>query len=381
MTASAVVVGLMSGTSADGIAAAAVRFTEHADAAITADLLAFETTPYSDDERGRILLATERGNPREYCRLSFDLGEWLARAAISVMRSASLGSGDVAAIASHGHTIWHEPGHSTWQIGEAAVIAERTGVDVIANFRVADVAAGGQGAPLVTIADALLFAAAGQWRALQNLGGIANVTVVPPAGFADPVRAFDTGPGCAVIDAVTQMVLPALRFDDRGALARRGTPIESVVTEELRSGFFLANPPKSTGREQFGGDFAERFTAACRIARRAATSEDVIASAVSLTARSIGDAYSRWVPHEATDVLLSGGGARNDALVDAISRALAPRTVRLFDELFFDGEAKEAVAFALLGFLKLIGKPGNVPDATGARGRRVLGALSRASGA
>ncbi|MDQ6827541.1 MAG: anhydro-N-acetylmuramic acid kinase, partial [Gemmatimonadota bacterium] len=148
MTAGTVVVGLMSGTSADGIAAAAVRFCERPDATITPELLSFETTAYSDEQRGRILAATERGTPREYCRLSFDLGELLADAALSVMRNASLGSAEVAAIASHGHTIWHEPGHSTWQSGEAAVIAERTGVDVIANFRVADVAAGGQGAPL-----------------------------------------------------------------------------------------------------------------------------------------------------------------------------------------------------------------------------------------
>ncbi|MDQ6828017.1 MAG: anhydro-N-acetylmuramic acid kinase, partial [Gemmatimonadota bacterium] len=226
-------------------------------------------------------------------------------------------------------------------------------------------------------ADTLLFAAPDEWRALQNLGGIANVSVVPPAGAPRPVRAFDTGPGCVVIDAVTQALVPTLRRDDDGAMARRGSPLEPVVSDALNDGFFLADPPKSTGREQFSGAFIDRFIASCRRARPAATHEDIIASAVLLTARSIGDAYARWVPNEANDVILSGGGTRNSTLVDAISAALAPRTVRIFDDVFFDAEAKEAVAFALLGYLNLMGRPGNVPSATGARGARILGTISR----
>jgi anhydro-N-acetylmuramic acid kinase len=279
----------------------------------------------------------------------------------------------VAAIASHGQTIWHEPGHSTWQIGEPAVIAERTGVPVIANFRARDMAAGGQGAPLVPIADALLFSAPDEWRALQNLGGIGNVTLVPPGGATEGVRAFDTGPGVAVIDGVTRRLAPELPYDVGGGLAARGTPIQAAVDEALADPYFATPPPKSTGRELFGRDYPDRFLAACRKARPAASTEDCVASAVSLTARAIGEAFARFVREPARELVLSGGGARNPTLVRAITDALPHMTVRRFDELFFDGEAKEAVAFALLGYLHATGLPGNVPGATGARGARILG--------
>src|SRR5512132_4252216 len=199
---SGVVVGLMSGTSLDGISAAVARFRDAADGRIDVDLLAYTSRAYTAAERTRLSAALGGGTPAEYCRLNFDLGGWLADAAIQVMAEAGIAREDIAAIASHGQTIWHEPGHSTWQWGEAAVIAERTGIDVISDFRVRDVAAGGQGAPLVPIADALLFSGS-DWRALQNIGGIGNVTIVPPQGNLAGVRAFDTGPGVAVIDAVT----------------------------------------------------------------------------------------------------------------------------------------------------------------------------------
>lgn len=374
----AVVVGLMSGTSTDGISAAAARFSCGADGAITAELLAHRARAYTREERDRLLRATEGATPEEYCRLAFDLGTWLADAALAVMADAHLASSDVRAIASHGHTIWHAPPHATWQLGEAAVIAERTGVDVISDFRVRDVAAGGQGAPLVPIADAILFGDPGAWRALQNLGGMGNVSVVPPHGAGAPVRAFDTGPGCAVIDGVTRALAPELPYDVDGALARRGTPVESVVRALLRDPFFAAPPPKSTGRELFGSAYVTRLIDACRAERPDATAADIVATAVALTAESIADAYRRFVPEPVRDVVLSGGGARNPALVSAITAALAPTPVRRFDELFFDGDAKEAVAFALLGWLFLQRRPGNVPSATGARGPRVLGKLSPA---
>ncbi|HEU4641618.1 MAG TPA: anhydro-N-acetylmuramic acid kinase, partial [Gemmatimonadaceae bacterium] len=203
-----VLVGLMSGTSADGISAAVARFTPTEDGGARAQLLAHHARPYSPAERERLLTAVERGTPAEYCRLGFDLGAWLADAALAAMAKARLTPRDVRAIASHGHTLWHDPPRATWQCGEAAVIAERTGVDVIADFRVRDVAAGGQGAPLVPIADALLFADRDAWRALQNLGGIGNVSVVPPRSARADVRAFDTGPGCAVIDGVARALVP-----------------------------------------------------------------------------------------------------------------------------------------------------------------------------
>lgn len=375
--ADGVYVGLMSGTSLDGISAAAVRI-ESRDHGARTELLAFIHAPYGTDRRERLLAAMEAATARDYCRLAFDFAEWLAEAARRVMDEARLTTGDVRAIASHGQTLWHEPGHSTWQLGEPAVIAERTGVPVVANFRTRDVAAGGQGAPLVPIADALLFSSPDEWRALQNLGGIGNVTLVPPGGSTDGLRAFDTGPGVAVIDAVTRMLLPELPYDVDGVRAARGRVVEDAVSEALADPYFRAPPPKSTGRELFGRDYAERFIAACRRERAEATADDCIASAVALTARSIGDAFARFVREPVRELVVSGGGARNPALVAAIRAALPALTIRRFDDLFFDGEAKEAVAFALLGWLHLSGRPGNVPGATGAAGPRILGQLTPA---
>ncbi len=368
-------VGLMSGTSADGISAAVASFDRTEGGRVRADLLAYHSRSYTPAERERLLRAIESGTPEEYCRLNFDLGSWLADAALATMAKAHLAPGDVTAIASHGHTVWHEPPHSTWQFGEAAVIAERTGVDVVSDFRVRDVAAGGQGAPLVAMADALLFSAPGHWRALQNLGGIGNVSIVPPSPHGTDVRAFDTGPGCAVIDGVTRALYPGLPYDVDGRLARAGGAITEVVDELLAEPYFAAPPPKSTGRELFSSSYIARFIERCERARPDASSEDIIATAVALTASSIGDALRRFVREPITEIVLSGGGARNPALVDAIAASVEPATVRSFDDLFFDGEAKEAVAFALLGWLHLEHRAGNVPVATGARGARVLGKL------
>ncbi len=392
MTRPAVYVGLMSGTSTDGVSAAAVRFHETTDAAgrarIDAELLGFVQRAYDASQRARLLTAMDAGTARDYCRLSADLGGWLADAASALLAEAGVARADVRAVASHGQTLWHEPGHSTWQAGESAVIAERLGVDVVSDFRVRDVAAGGQGAPLVPIADALLFAAPDRWRALQNLGGIGNVTVVPPRAadatgdaFAG-VRAFDTGPGVSIIDAVARRVRPALPYDVDGRLARAGTEVPGVVDALLAAPYFSAPPPKSTGRELFGAAYAERLVDACREAQSDASDEDLVATAVALTARSVADAYARFLPEPVSEVVLSGGGARNPALVEAIEAGVArlpgAPAVRAFDALFFDGEAKEAVAFALLGYLHVERRPGNVPGATGARGPRVLGKLTPA---
>lgn len=368
----------MSGTSADGISAAVASFVRRENGTVQAELLAYLSRPYARAERERLLRAIEAGTPEEYCRLNFDLGSWLADAALAVMGRAGLAPGDVTAIASHGHTVWHEPPHSTWQFGESAVIAERTGVDVVSDFRVRDMAAGGQGAPLVPMADALLFAAPGQWRALQNLGGIGNVSIVPPSPSGTDVRAFDTGPGCAVIDGVTRALRPDLPYDVDGALARAGSALDGVVAELLAEPYFKVPPPKSTGRELFSSAYIARFMERCRNARPDVSDEDIVATAVALTASSIGDALRRFVREPVTEIVLSGGGARNPALVDAIAATVEPAVVRRFDDLFFDGEAKEAVAFALLGWLHLDNRAGNVPVATGARGPRILGKLSPA---
>jgi len=367
-----VVVGLMSGTSLDGITAAVVRFVD-GQPRTRIELLAWLTHPYDATQRARLTDALGGATPASYCRLNFDLGGWLADASIAAIAEAGVARREIAAIASHGQTIWHEPGHSTWQLGEAAVIAERTGIDVISDFRVRDVAAGGQGAPLVPIADALLFADDQRWRALQNIGGIGNVTVVPPNGDLRAVRAFDTGPGVAVIDALARRADPSLPFDVDGRLAFAGRPNDVVVDELLTASYFAAEPPKSTGRELFSASYAQSLADRCLALDPRATGADIVATATRLTARSIADAYRRFLPEPVSDVLLSGGGARNPALVAAIRAELPDRDVRAFSDVFFDGEAKEAVAFAFLGWLHCTGRTGNVPRATGARGPRILG--------
>jgi anhydro-N-acetylmuramic acid kinase len=378
-----VYVGLMSGTSLDGISAAVVRFKEQTPNAklqtpngVAYDLLAFSVSEYSKDKRERILAAMQKGSAEEYCRLGFDLGAWLAEAAVAVLAEAGVPRSEVRAIGTHGQTLWHVPLHSTWQIGETAVIAERLGIDVVGDFRVRDVAAGGQGAPLVPIADALLFAAQQHWRALQNIGGIGNVTVVPPGGALEGVRAFDTGPGVGVIDAVVKTLRPELRFDNDGALARAGTPVEEVLEELLAHPYFAAPPPKSTGRELFTPGYVAELVKRCRATRVQCRDEDIVATATALTARSIADAYRRFMPEPVTEVLASGGGSKNKFLLESLRELVAPIKVRVFDEVFFDGEAKEAVAFALLAKLFVDGRAGNVPTATGAKGTRILGKLT-----
>ncbi|MFL5485863.1 MAG: anhydro-N-acetylmuramic acid kinase [Gemmatimonadaceae bacterium] len=368
---SGIVVGLMSGTSLDGISAAVARFRDASDGRIDVDLLAYTSRAYTGAERTRMSAALGGGTPAEYCRLNFDLGNWLADAAIQVIAEAGVAREDIDAIASHGQTIWHEPGHSTWQTGEAAVIAERIGIDVISDFRVRDVAAGGQGAPLVPMADAMLFSSESEWRGLQNLGGIGNITVVPPHGRIEGVRAFDTGPGVAVIDGVTHALRPQLSYDVDGKLAAAGRPNMKIVTELMAHPYFSAPPPKSTGRELFNSDYVQKLIATTRAA--GASDEDIIATAVQLTAESIGDAYRRFIAEPLSEVLVSGGGAKNPVLFAAIQKAAAPVAVRHFDDVYFDGEAKEAVAFALLGYLHVTKRAGNVPTATGAYGPRVLG--------
>lgn len=371
-----VMVGLMSGTSLDGISAAVVRFSEPP---LAAQLVGFVHRPYSAAERGELEHAMSgRATLEELTRLPVTLGHWFADAAVQAMAEAGVARTDIGAICSHGQTLWHVPRVATWQAGSAAVIAERTGVDVISDFRVRDLAAGGEGAPLVPIADALLFRSDTAWRALLNLGGMGNFTVVPPGGDLAGVRALDTGPACAIVDLVARRARPDWPYDVDGALARAGTVVETALAPRLADPWFALEPPKSTGRERFGRAYAEALWDDCHAARPGCTPADVVATAVALTARSIALAFERFVPEPVTEVVMSGGGARNPALAAALAAALAPRRLVAFDDLFFDGEAKEAVAFALMGWLHLQRRPANVPGATGARGPRILGALTPA---
>jgi anhydro-N-acetylmuramic acid kinase len=381
MTRGEAYVGLMSGTSLDGISACVVRFETAVSGLRSAvsglELLAFTTRPYTPQQRARVLAAMQGATAAEYSSLAFDLGSWFAEAALAALAESGVPKAEVRAIGSHGQTLWHDAPRSTWQIGESAVIAERLGIDVVSDFRVRDVAAGGQGAPLVPIADALLFSA-GHWRALQNIGGIGNVTIVPPGGELSGVRAFDTGPGVGVIDAVVRQLKPSQSFDVDGGMARAGKPIDAVLGELLAHPYFAAPPPKSTGRELFSPGYVADLVRLCRAKQPSCSDADIVATATALTARSIGDAYKRFMPEPVDEVLVSGGGAKNAALVEMIAAAVSPKRVRRFDEVFFDGEAKEAVAFALLAKLFVDGAAGNVPSATGAKGPRVLGKLTPA---
>jgi anhydro-N-acetylmuramic acid kinase len=337
------------------------------------ELLAFATRSYRPAERQELEQALESSGPSALARLHVALGEWAAEAVEEVLSRGRARASDLSFLAFHGQTIWHQPPVVSWQLGEPAVLAERFGVPVIANFRARDVAAGGQGAPLVPVADVLLFGNPEAPRVLLNLGGMANLTYVRRRAMEDGAFAFDTGPGVAVLDAVARLVDSSLPYDRDGRLARRGKVHEDLVADLLQDPFFAAEPPKSTGRERFGRPYAELLHAR-------APGPDGVATAVALTARSVAGAIARWVP-ERPEIVVSGGGTHHPELMERLAQALegawdqVPR-ITLFDQLFFPGDAKEAVAFALLGYLTLHGQPGNLPAATGARGARVLGCVT-----
>ncbi|HEV3049203.1 MAG TPA: anhydro-N-acetylmuramic acid kinase, partial [Longimicrobium sp.] len=282
----------------------------------------------------------------------------------------------------HGQTVWHRPPAdgkrgATLQLGDAATIAERTGRPVVSDFRTRDVATGGQGAPLVPWTDQLLFSVPDRARALQNLGGIGNVTRVPPRGSAEPVWAFDTGPANSLIDAAVEIATDGRhRYDKDGRLAARGTVDQALLDDLLRHPYFAAEPPKSTGREEFGRPFVERLVQAVR-PEGDQDWMDLVATLTELTARTVADAYARWVvPRGVDEVVLTGGGARNPVLAERIRALLHPLPVVDGSALGVDPDAKEAVAFAVLAWAHLRGIPANVPSATGAAGPRVLGSLT-----
>ncbi len=367
-------VGVMSGTSLDGVATALVRLTEHP---LGAQLVAFHQDGYSATERGQIIDAIARGGAKDLALLHVALGERFAGAVLQLAAAAKVSPRDLAFVASHGQTIWHEPGRATLQLGDPAVIAERLGVRVIGDFRARDVAAGGQGAPLVPLADVLLFGHPERGRLLLNVGGIANVTWAPRRGVVAGAVAFDIGPGVGVIDAVTRRIDPTARFDVGGERARRGKACRPVLDALLADPYFAAPPPKSTGRERFGPDYAARLLEA--VERAGGSDDDAVATATALTVEAIARGIERWTPaHPDDELVVSGGGARNPRLVDLLTARVDPRPVVPFDRVFFDGEAKEALVFAFLGFLTVLGQPGNLPAATGARGPRILGHITPA---
>lgn len=362
----ALVIGLMSGTSLDGMDAALVRF----EGPTRAQLLGFVTRRYTDEQREEILRALEgEATPQDLARLHVRLAEWGGEAVERVLAQTHVKATDLAGIGFPGQTLWHEPPTVSWQLGEPAVLVERFGTRVVSGFRASDVAAGGQGAPLVPMADVELFGAADHPRILLNLGGMANLTWVERLGFEESAFAFDTGPGMAVIDAAARTVDPSLPFDRDAAISSKGKVDAALLKDLLADPFFAMAPPKSTGREHFSSSYVEALI-------ERAPGADAVAVAVELTARTVGDAIKRWVP-ASPEVVVSGGGAHHPGLLKALAGHLPKGTaLRNFDELFFSGDAKEAVAFALLAYLTLHGQPGNLPRATGARGPRVLGGIT-----
>lgn len=372
------VVGLISGTSADGIDAAVVRLTGDG-----VRVLGFEAAPFGARLRNRVLSVAGGAavGAAEIATLDAELGEAFARAALAALRTARIAPGRVLAIGSHGQTVHHAPRAKprvTMQLGDPFVIAERTGIPVVCDFRRRDVAAGGEGAPLTPMAHFDLFAQKGRALAVQNLGGIGNVTVLPADGKPDGVFAFDTGPANMVLDGLVRAFTGGrMRYDRNGTLSSRGDADETLLTSLMQAPFFRSPPPRSTGRELFGRAYVKRLVDAAR--RRGLTHADTLATAAELTARSIAESYRRFVlPREPVkETLLCGGGVHNADVVARIARRLEPLgvVVKSTADEGIDPDAVEAIAFAMLACETIRGRPGNIPRATGARGARVLGAI------
>lgn len=374
------IIGLMSGTSLDGIDAALVRFEGDATN-LQWSVEAFESVPFTASRREQIHQAIVGGSAASLCRLHADLGEWLADAALRVIQHAGIGPDRIDVIGSHGQTIWHEPPlpgrrGATLQLGCPATIAERTGIAVVSDFRSRDVAAGGQGAPLVPWVDRLLFSSADRNRVLLNIGGMANLTWLPPRGTDQLLLAFDTGPGNALINAGVEVYTDGREaYDHSGRLAAAGEVDETLLEELLTDPYFAAEPPKSTGREVYGKPFVHAL-----IDRYPALRSDphrMIATLTELTARTIAGAMRHWVlPRGVDEVIVTGGGVRNNEIMRRLADRLSPIPVLSGEVLGLDPDAKEAVAFATLAWAHLNGLPANEPSATGAAGPRVLGSFT-----
>lgn len=367
------VIGLLSGTSADGTDAALCAISGAGESTQLA-LRAFVTTSFTRPLRERIFRISQ-ADASELCDLDVMLGEAFADAARAVADAAGVAMGDVDLIGSHGQTAVHHPRSSgrvgaTLQIGEAAVIAERTGCPVVSDFRVRDVAAGGEGAPLVPLVDYLLFRAPGRRRALQNIGGIANVTLVD--GRLEELVAFDNGPGNMPLDAVARAASSGTEaFDRDGRRAARGL-VDAGLLADLHRHPYLAQPfPKSTGREDFGREFVYPL-----LVRYEHRKDDLLATLTRFSAEAIARSYRELLPAMPNEVYVSGGGALNPVLMRHLAELLAPIPVTTTAALGVDPEAKEAIAFATLANQTLFGLPGNVPAVTGATGPRVLGKIS-----
>ncbi len=370
----------MSGTSHDGVDAALVEITPAgtSNRDIGINLLKHLHRPFGKGLRREIEEAFT-GGTEHICRLNFRLGEVFARAALSLIEASGLSSKDIDAIASHGQTIHHIPpaggpsrrrSGSTLQIGEASVIAERTGIMTVSDFRTRDMAAGGEGAPLVPLADHLLFSKRRRTRAVLNIGGIANVTIVK--GAIDDTIAFDTGPGNSLIDeSIKYSSSGRLSFDRNGSVAESGRPDHELLNELLNHPYLRRRPPKTTGREVFGaGMVKDIFNRYGKLPL-----EDVMATLTRFTAESI---YRAVIPYGPDEVIVSGGGTKNRFLMKLLDRMFRAGNVAVnnISEYGIPPEAKEALSFALIAYHTLSLRPGNLPSATGAGRKVILGKIT-----
>jgi anhydro-N-acetylmuramic acid kinase len=380
------VAGIMSGTSADGIDVSIVRIAPQRGRPLLR-LLAHEHFAYPQELRTRVLAAMNAGSTStaELARLHWRLGMAYAEALEKTVQKHAL---KLELIGCHGQTLFHQPAPApyagrrfacTWQAGEAQVIASWLGVPVVSNFRPADMLAGGQGAPLVPLLDYALFAHPTRGRVLQNIGGIANLTAISAGAPPRAVLAFDTGPGNMIIDWLAAELFNR-PFDKDGALAAAGAVLQPLLKQALRNPYFRRRPPRSAGREQFGREYATEFLRSARAL--SPRGEDALATATALTAETIARSYQRFVAPRmkgrAVDFIVSGGGARNRALMSMLEERLRPMgcTLAGTDSFGLPAEAKEAAAFALMAWQTWHRLPGNVPSATGARRAVVLGQVT-----
>ena len=378
-----IVAGVMSGTSADGINVALVRFQTRRGASGKPTLIGHAEYPYAVNIRRAVLAAmnAQSASVADLSRLNFLLGELYADAVLATQKRFRVKADLVGC---HGQTIYHQ-GESapylgrrvavTWQTGEGAVVAARVGAPCVSDFRPADMAVGGKGAPLVPFLDYLFYRDSRVGRIVQNIGGIANLTAIPAGAGPEKVIAFDTGPGNMVIDAVMERLF-GKRFDRGGRVAASGTVDDGAIAKLMRTPFFREKPPKTAGREEFGREFVAKFVRLCGRTNKA----NVAATATAFTARSIADAVQRFVLRRAhfAEMVVSGGGAKNPTLMGMLANELSTLGValRTSDEFGIPAEAKEAVAFALMAYETWHRRPSNVPSATGAKRSAVLGKIS-----
>ncbi|NPV65714.1 MAG: anhydro-N-acetylmuramic acid kinase [Anaerolineae bacterium] len=376
------IIGLISGTSADAIDAALCEISG-APPNLRARIVAARTHPYPPGFQARILrqIRPESSRVDELCELNAALGELFAEAVLALLVENGLTPADVDLIGSHGQTVWHtvQPdgrATATLQITEASVIAERTGITTISNFRPRDIAAGGQGAPLTSYADWLLLRHPDHWRAIQNLGGIANVTFLPPLNdsVSDPLS-FDTGPANCLIDEIAVLLSEGRQsYDVDGALGAAGTVDETWLAALLDHPYYRRQPPKTTGRELYTAAMAADLLATGRA--RGLRDVDVVATVTALTAASIADAYRRFAPAPIAEVIIGGGGRHNPTLMRMIRDRLGGIPVRTHEDVGLDSDNKEALVFALLAHETWHARPGNHPALTGARHPVVLGQIT-----